>query len=234
MSRVLKADNARQLGSSIVFNFEDVQQRCEAHVAEARRRAAEIVTAAEMEVDRIRRTAREEGYRAGVAEGLAKADAEIEARTIERVRVEVAEEVRTVVPAAREVVAAIETERDRWLTAWEDRAIDLVIAIAGRIVRSEIARRPESIRETLSEVLRLVAGTERLDVCLNPDDLERLEPNAAEFIAALSGCASPTLLPDDSIEPGGCRIETLRGSIDATIATQLDRIAAELRAEDAP
>lgn len=233
MSRVLKAEALRGLGSKIVFDFEDVQVKSDAQVAEARRRAVEIVADAEREAAAIRNRANDEGRRDGLADGLANADAEIEARATARSNVLVAEETRNILPAVKAVADSLEVERDRWLAEWEDRAIDLVVAIAERVVRAEIAVRPDAVRETLAEVLRLVAGTERLDVRMSPADLERLGPNAPELVESLSGCATPTLIPDESVEPGGCRVETAHGVVDATVDTQIARIVSELRAEEA-
>jgi flagellar assembly protein FliH len=227
-SRVLKADAIRDLGSRIVFDFEDVQERAEQRVVEARAEAERLLAAARDESNAIREAARAEGHRQGRSEGLADAAAEITRQAASRTEARVAEKVHTLLPAIREAARVLEVERDHWRRHWENRAVELAVAIAERITRHEIAVRPETARDTLDEVLRLVSGTERIDVRMNPIDVERLGPNADEIVAALAGCGEARVVGDQSVTVGGCLVTTAFGAIDARIETQLDRLASEL------
>ena len=74
----------------------------------------------------------------------------------------------------------------------------------------------------------LAAGNPQIRVKLHPDDLAHLGDGAAEVVRTLAACGEATLVPDASLSPGGCLVETQHGIIDARLETQLDRIVSEL------
>jgi flagellar assembly protein FliH len=64
---------------------------------------------------------------------------------------------------------------------------------------------------------------------VNPDDLDHLRSIQSDLETMLSNKTSLEIRADQSVERGGCLIETERGSLDARIASQLDTLRAGLQ-----
>jgi flagellar assembly protein FliH len=229
-SRLIKARGARNLASA-AFNFEDLRRQCDEHIEDARRQGHELLAQAAAAADEVRRQAHAEGVVAGQREGLAAVQHLIDGRAAEIAARQTQQELRTVLPAFQSAVQALETERDRWLAAWEAAAVKLSAAIAERIVRHELARRPALCQTVVREALQLAAGQPHVELHLHPQDLEHLQQCGEEAVGLFASVGKATLIPDASLSRGGCLIETQHGVIDARLETQLARITQELLEE---
>lgn len=226
--RLLKARDLRGLGSKVVFNFEDVHVRARQEVEQAGREARELREAARQEADTIRRDEFEKARQEGLQQGLRDADAEIQRRAEELAARWVDERLATALPALQSVGESLARERERWLSEWEASVNRIAVAIAGKIVRREIALHPDVSIDLIREALRLISSNAQLRVRLNPDDVERIGDFQERFAAVLVGVAEMSIVPDAAISPGGCLLESEHGLIDARLETQLERIYSEL------
>lgn len=227
-TRLLKANAIRGLGSKIVFNYEDIYSRCDEHVEQARQEAARILEQARLDAETLRQQAAEEGAASGRAAGLQDAKQQIGSQAVQIAERLADEKLGTTLPALETAARMLAEERDRWMSAWESLAIRLGAGIAGKILGRELQIHPEQSRKLLANVLKLAAGLPRIRLRLNPDDLERLGDHAEQIVRSMASCGETELVADESISSAGCVIETGHGVIDATIETQLDRIASEL------
>jgi flagellar assembly protein FliH len=100
--------------------------------------------------------------------------------------------------------------------------------MAGRIVRSELQRRPEITLTLVREALELAAGSPGIRLHLNPEDHKTLGTQVSSLISAMSGIGSAEIVSDATISRGGCRVETRFGTIDQQFESQLKRIEEEL------
>ncbi len=227
-SRLIKARVARNLTSATTFNFEDLRRQCDEYIEDARRQGQELLAQAAATAADMRRQAREEGLAAGQREGLAAVQHLIDARAAELAGRQTQEQLQTVLPAFQSVVQALEAERDRWLADWETAAVKLGAAIAERILRHELARRPALCQEVVREALQLAAGQPHVELHLHPQDLELLQQSGEEAVGLFASVGQAKFVPDACLSRGGCLIETQHGVIDARLETQLARITREL------
>jgi flagellar assembly protein FliH len=225
--RLIKASVARSFGGA-AFNFDDLRRQCDELVENARRQSQEILAEATRGADEIRSQARAEGIAAGQREGLAAAQHLIEARAAEIAVQKTQEQLRTVLPAFRAAALALELERDRWLATWENSAIRLSAAIAGKILKHELSQRPELALSVVREALQLAMGQPDVKLRLNPLDLEQLRDCGKGAVSRLGAVGEATLVADETVSRGGCLIETHHGVIDARLETQIERITSEL------
>lgn len=226
--RVLKAHSVREHDALAAFNFEDLRQQAAAQIQAARRQAAEILEQAQRDAESLRKQALAEGKDAGKKEGLRDAAAEIERQARKLADQRVAEHLKTTLPALSQAAQALRDERDRWLLRWERAAVELGVAIAEKLLRTNLETKPELATGMIADALQLAAGQTQLRVLLHPADLERLGERAGQVVEALTSCADPELIADPALSPGGCRIETRYGEIDARLETMLQRISEEL------
>lgn len=176
--------------------------------AEARRREAEKVLAdAREEAVRIRAEAQEQGLREGR----------------ETARTEAAELLAQLAHALEELGAA----RAALQRQAERGAVHLAMKVAERVVAREITADPERTLDVVRETLGQLEQPERLTLRVHPEAVARIDPAA---IAAQAGTESVAVVPDATISPGGCRVETGLGELDARMETRLDEIARALEA----
>ncbi len=226
--RILKASALRGLGSKIVFNYDDLRQRCDEYIEQTRSQTRQMLVEAQREAEEIRRRAFEEGHETGRRDGLSQADADIERRAGEMAEQKAREMLQTTIPALQAAAEEISLERDRWRAHWEASAVELAAAIAEKLLRHELNRQPEVTIDLLRETLEIAAGSPSIRLRLHPDDLQLLGEHAEGVVRSMASCGDAELVPDLTIFRGGCVIETRHGIIDAKLETQLQRITSEL------
>jgi flagellar assembly protein FliH len=151
------------------------------------------------DLEALERQARDEGYAAGEAQGLA------EARAQGRERVARLEAICT--QAARPL--------DALDAAVEQELAQLALLVARRVIAHELAVRPELIVQAVRQAAAaLPAATRELHVRLHPDDLALLrELDAAE--------PHWQLVADATLARGDCLLQSERSRLDARVETRL-------------
>ncbi|MEW5833431.1 MAG: FliH/SctL family protein [Pseudomonadota bacterium] len=151
------------------------------------------------ELEALERQAREEGYAAGRAEGLADAAREREAMV---------RRLEALLEAATRPLDALDE-------ATEQELARLAAVIARRVVAHELATSPALIVQAVQQAARaLPAATREVRVRVHPDDLAVLRQHevAEEHWQ---------LLPDPALVPGDCLLESDRSRLDARVETRL-------------
>lgn len=125
------------------------------------------------------------------------------------------------------VTAQLVQEQERLLCELRAPLLRLALALAEEVVRREVTVDRTVVERTLQEALQHLHFANRVVVRVYPDDLEHLQAQPG----LLEQCPVELVWKADAeIEPGGCRLSTDRGGIDATIGTQLRRLAEALQA----
>ena len=201
--------------SSMALDMADVEGQADRYIEDIQAKAREIVQQAQQEADSIRQKSEAAGRKAAEA-------------AIDRILEEkVAKQMATLTPALQTAVKQIEDSRQDWLRTWETRTLQLATGIAERIIRRELQTSPELPLQWISESLQLCGGSAEITVRLNPQEVATLGNQVAELAAQFAPAAEATVVADQNLSPGGCKIETEFGSIDTQIETQLARIVEE-------
>lgn len=217
MARILRAAPAathtlREQLSEVT----EMAERARQCVEQAETQAAEMLTEARREADRLRREAIEEGRRQGRLEAQ------------DELRAEMSHSLAAAPTTWQQVAAGLQRAHQEWLARWEHDAVKLSCAIAARLVRRELATHPDIPLELVREALELAAGRQRLRLIVHPRDLALLNDQLRVLVAALPGSCAVELTADETVELGGCRVVTDLGEIDQQWSTQLARITDEL------
>jgi flagellar assembly protein FliH len=167
------------------------------------RAAGRLPTASE--VEQVHRAAHMEGYAAGLAEGRAEAAAQ-------------AARLRLLVESMTQELRAGEAQ------VAED-LLSLALELARCMARDALKVRRELILPVVREAMQqmpLYGAPARL--LLHPQDAAQVTGAMAEQLQQLGW----RLVEDAQIAPGGCRVESASTSIDATLPTRWQRLAAGL------
>lgn len=161
----------------------------------------------------IRETARADGHTAGFAtgraEGLAAAQAEMD--------------------HLRRLAAAMAGAYSDMQDDTAEALVTLALDAARHVLRAELAARPESMLPAIREAMDLAGGGAHPQLLLNPGDIGFVQRHLGDELAP----GGWRLTEDARIEPGGCRVTTSNGAINATLKTRWQRAVSSLGRDDA-
>lgn len=180
----------------------ETEAQIEAMLAEARTTSAQLLNETQQKVAQISQQAEQQGLAQGREAGQA--------------------ETRRMLEQAQNILQAAQADRERLLHESEGEMVQLVLQIVRKILRIE----PIINEQVLIQVVR--AALERLGKQVNvlirvhPEDLELLHFSLLQLEEL---ALDIELVPDPAIEPGGCRVISAAGEIDATLQTQFEAVA---------
>ncbi len=222
--RVIKADSLRELGRKVLFDFEDFHKRCDDHLTETRQKAEQFLTEAQQQAQLLEEQARQRGFEAGYAAGMEKAEAEIHSRAETQAKAETQKGLEAGQKVIGSLAKAVADARVEWQSRWESAAIQLCIAIAEKIIRTELAHRPELSQTMIQKLLEIASSEELLMARVHPEDA----PFFQESSSSVRFHQIVEIRPDDSLSRGDCIVELRQGELDGRVATQLRRLMEEL------
>jgi flagellar assembly protein FliH len=168
---------------------------------------ARMLAQATADAERIRELARAEGYEEGRAAGLEHGGAEISAGA----------------SALGEAAQGIHALRAEVAQAVEADAIELALAIAGKILAGAFQAQPELVVEVVQGALRRISDRHQIAVLVNPADVEVVRGAIGELTAQGSGVELCDVQSDERVEIGSAIVRTAAGEVDASVHTQLER-----------
>ena len=83
----------------------------------------------------------------------------------------------------------------------------------------------------LDEAVRLTAVRSNVTILVHPADADTARAFAQKLIEQRLNWDNVKVIEDQSVLPGGCRLQWGDGEVDLTLDTQLARIEAELRGD---
>jgi flagellar biosynthesis/type III secretory pathway protein FliH len=109
-------------------------------------------------------------------------------------------------------------ERDRFLATMEEEVVKLALAIAARILRREAQTDPLLLVGAVRVALGQLASTVQVKLRVPAADA----PLWAETLPHVPNLrVKPVVVPDESMIPGKCALETDMGSVDLGLSAQL-------------
>lgn len=177
--------------------------------------AEQILLAAREMAQAVEEEARREGRRKG----------EAEARQQMQARLELLEGL------LKETCNQLALTRQAVMQGAEGELLDVVLTIARRVVRSELAAKREAVLLTARDALEVARGRKVLAIRVSPADYAVLAEHRGELLASLEGAR---VVPDGEIEAGGCIVEVDTGLVDGRIESQLQEAARLLGRERLP
>jgi flagellar assembly protein FliH len=165
-------------------------------------------------VERVLGEAREEGFKAGYAEGLARAEGAADAAGREAER-----RIQSAMAALIAAAGAFAQRQATAMTDIEDEVAALAFQLATALVGRELAAAENPGRDAVARALGLAPRRVDVIIRLHPDDAA-LVPDPDE----LAPGRGVTLVADPAVERGGCMLDAGGAHIDAQIGPALERV----------
>ena len=228
------------------FQFEDLQQKADAYLANVKQQAQQIqqktqsdleawrekaISNVKQETEALRKDAQTEydqAYKKGYNDGFEKGLADAQANSESTLKMHLDERLDRAFPAIDAALDQLESQSQQWTAQWEAAGIQLALAIAEKILRSQIKLNPKKILPALREALELTVKAQKIRIRLAKEDYNVLLPDVKALTERFQRAGQTEIVPDDSLQSGDCLVETPMGEIDMIIRSQLDRIAEEL------
>ncbi len=217
---VIKHQEARTRGAR-PFSFQDLEAQAQKYLDQVRQQARQILQDAQRQVA-TQRAQLEAQIRQELQQQFAQ-------QVAQEVQTQVAQRIQSLLPALEQTVEELRLARGQWLQHWQQNALQLVVAVAEKVIRQQLQHQPQIALTWLQEALELAAGSPQVQVRMHPQDLDSLGQEAQRLAQTILPSAQVQFTADDALEPGEVVVRTAWGEVDQRLQTQLQRIAEELR-----
>lgn len=196
-----------------LFNLDniDFKQRNERRRGDRRRGFRRIddrnlISRAREEADAIREAAAKEGYQEGVMQ-------------------------------AKEDIAELRNSMEIFLNAKQEifdkiapEILSISVDIAKKIIKQELTQSPEVLLNSVHDILKGLSKEEsKVTIKTNPSQVSLLKTEVPKIAETIGLDAKITVIPEDTVDEGGCIVTTTNGIVDATIDTQISIISEALK-----
>ncbi|MDH3584965.1 MAG: FliH/SctL family protein [Phycisphaerae bacterium] len=212
-------------GRAVVLELGDLRREADRIIADARHEAEAIGRHARAEADRLRSEAEQRGREAGVETGHREGLAAGREEGLNQARAEAGESLARLEEAWTTALSGWEQQRQSLMLDAEETLLALAVQMATKLVHRVIEVDPATAAAQVSSAIADVMRPGDLVIHVHADDRPVVEDALPGILAKLGRCGHARLVEDPGIESGGCRVECGHGTVDATIETQLRRLA---------
>lgn len=212
----------------VPFSMKDIEQAARQMLLRARAQADQILTAAKAEGEALKQAMQAQGLAEGRKQGHAEGLAEGQKQGFEKALTENRQQLADLIATLSNALQEIDASRQELESQALREVVVLALAIARRVTKRQCAVDPAVLEANLAEAMRLVVQGYDLRIVVHPSQKESLEQALPRLALEWPALQHATIVGDDAIAVGGCRVHTAHGEIDADIDAQLDRVIAEV------
>jgi flagellar assembly protein FliH len=110
----------------------------------------------------------------------------------------------------------------------EKDIIELICAVAEKVVHHQVALNGTTIRETVIRAIQLATEKRSILLRVNSEEFAYIEQLRPELFQRFNEITSIKVVSSPSVKRGGCFLETQCGDVDARIETQMEMISRRL------
>lgn len=179
---------------------------------QAEQEARLIVDNAQREAQRIEKESYNQGLTKGIREGRRKSEQELS----------------TLIESFKNIIAGVEKIKEEFYNSHHDMILGLSLEIARKVIHQEVVSNKELILGVLNSALRHAIDREKLEVRINPEDMDLCMQKRRDIIRNIDGIKQIVFEPDETVGRGGAIIASVFGEIDARIEQQFAKVETEL------
>ncbi len=212
----------------IPFSMKDIETQARSLLNRAKERAEGFLIEAQAEAQTLKAAAKVEGLVEGKREGLAKGLEEGRKSGQQQALSEHRTELANLIKGLAQSAADLDGSRQQLQAEALTEVIQLAVAIATRVTKRQGLIDPQVLIENVSEAMKLVVASSDVRIALHPSQRQYLPDALPQLQLTWPALKHVQLIDDETLAPGGCRVFSKGGQIDADLDGQLDRIVADL------
>lgn len=228
MALIKNSHAKRLMKEAVVLDLGDIQRQADTLIARAQREADRIIAEAKSESQKLIDSASEIGYEKGLQKGLEEGREQGRQEGREKVIAELKPQLESLITSWEKALERWERDRAEMLLAAREDVLAFAFALGQKLTHRIIDADPTVVQDQLAEALSQISRPSAVTITINPADREHVEAVLSELVTACGACEHADLRDDTHTARGGCVLRTSGGEIDATIDTQLARIAESL------
>lgn len=215
------------------FNVISFEKQAERLVTRAKQEAEKILNDARVHAEKLRKEtlarAEKEGRKQGFDSGMEEGRAAGKKQGIADIRKK-EEPVHTLIT---EMVSGIEENYQMALREARQDILNLAVAIAEKLVKHTVKlNEGEAVRRNCTQAIAKTVKRDRLTIEVHPDDRKLIDEILPEIRKTFDDVDHLAVTENTELDRGGCRVHTRYGSVDNTLARQIEIIAAEIAGVD--
>ena len=212
----------------IPFSMKDIETQARALMNRATERAEGLLIEAQKEAEALKAAAKVEGLVEGKREGLAKGLEEGRKNGAQQALSEHRTQLADLIKGLTEAAADLDASRQQLENEALTEVIDLSVAIAMRITKRQGQIDPQVLIANVNDAMKLVVSSSDVRIALHPSQKQYFLDALPQLQMVWPTLQHVQLIDDATLAPGGCRVFSKGGQIDADLDGQLDRIVADL------
>lgn len=162
----------------------------------------------------------EQAYLKGFEEGRAQGLSEGENAGFEQGT----QKIEPLINSIKEALIQLAAIRRETYSQIENEVVELALAIAQKVICREVATDRETVVCVAKEALAKIDDPGKITIKMNPADLLFINETKYQLANMIADVNNVTFEGEESIQSGGCIIETQLGEIDARIEKQLEAV----------
>jgi len=188
------------------------------HLKKVENGMGEMSSASSGEIDSEIKHVKLEAYNKGLEDGM------------NRGRIQVLQDVGTELKILKGLIEGADKLKDELYSKIENDVVEIALMIARKIIGEIAEKDRDVVVNSAKEAIKRASDREVLRIRVAPADYDALNKKRSELLQCIDGIKSLLIEVDESVQPGGCLIETNQGDIDARIESQFKVIQGSLMA----
>lgn len=213
------------LKDAVVLDLGDLGRQAAQLKAAAEAKAERIIADAQAEADRLTAGAEQTGLERGLVEGRTQGEAAGREAGHAAALAEGAEVVQQVTERLAALAEQWEARRQELDRQAREAVLDLALRIARKVVHRTAEIDRQVVVEQVGHALERVLEPTDVTIRVHPDDRPTLDEVLPDMLARFSHLDHVKVADDEAVGLGGCVLEAGEGRVDASLDTQLQRIA---------
>jgi len=122
------------------------------------------------------------------------------------------------------LVKEIQDFRDHYPLQLEPEVVQIVKTIASKIIKDKLENDAEIVVRNVQAAFKELTDKEFIKIRVHANDFQKLQEFKPQLIDSFHDIRTLEIITDESVDVGGCIIETNEGTIDATVKNQMRKL----------
>jgi flagellar assembly protein FliH len=210
------------------FSLKDVEDHARQLLLRARKQAEQLLIEAQQESEKMKAEAKAFGMAEGTKAGFAEGNSAGQQAGRQQALAEHGAALTALLKALTTTATEIDASRHQLDEEAENAVVKLALAITRKVTKLQGERDSSVVLANVDAAARMVNRASDVRLSLHPSQRQTLLDALPALKMQWPSLSHVELVDDPTIAPGGCRIRTRGGLIDADLDRQVDQIAKEL------
>ncbi len=206
----------------------DIEMQAQIILTRARDKAEQLLLAAQLEAEELKKQAHAEAHAEGHRQGLARGMTQGAQTGSEQALAEHRESLTHLLSSLATATAELESRREELESSALAEVVGLAVAVARRVTKRQGILDPRVLEDNLHEAMKLVVHSADVRIACHPAQRKTLEDVLPRLGREWPNLKHVAIVEEASLALGGCRVHTAHGAVDADLDGQLDRVVANL------